>query len=80
MKEEYFRFLNEQLERESQAKPRIAPSPLHLLVHGYAQSTSEKAAYQRDNEFDLFERMTGKQDSNRELTPLEKIKKAYETI
>lgn len=80
MKEEFFKFVEEQLEREAQAKPRIAPSPLHLLMHGYAQSTSEKAAYQRDNSFDLFERMAGKQDSARELTPLEKIKKAYETI
>ena len=79
MREGFFNFIEEQIEREKQAKPSINPSPLHLLMYGYGQSMTDKARQIRDNSFDLLEML--KQDNlDRKQTALDLLKAGYDEV
>ena len=79
MREGFFNFIEEQIEREKQAKPSIKSSSLHLLMYGYGQSKTDKARHIRDNSFDLLEML--KQDNlDRKQTALDLLKAGYDEV
>lgn len=79
MREGFFNFIEEQIEREKQAKPSINPSLLHLLTYGYGQSMTDKVRHIRDNSFDLLEML--KQDNlDRKQTALDLLKAGYDEV
>ncbi|WP_342048578.1 hypothetical protein [Bacillus sp. OTU530] len=79
MREGFFNFIEEQIEREKQAKPSIKSSPLHLLMYGYGQSKTDKARHIRDNSSDLLEML--KQDNlDRKQTALDLLKAGYDEV